>query len=306
MYQCAHLVFHDTTWSAKGNMIARRRFVVTSALALPGLLRAASTRFLALPQSFADLERKNGGRLGVAVLDTGSHRRTGYHADQRFPMCSTFKLLLAAEMLHRADTGGQSPDQPLAIPPLPLLGHSPRTEPHAGGTMTIAELCSAATAESDNTAANVLLGAIGGPAAYTRYARSLGDNVTRLDRNEPTLNTSIAGDLRDTTSPNATVHNLQRLVTGNALQPQSRGQLVQWMVDCNTGHERLRAGFPHEWRSGDKTGSNGEHTTNDIAVTWPTGRAPVFVAVYLTQCPGPETKRGAVIIEVARLVAAAL
>ena len=35
----------------------------------------------------------------VAVLDTLSGERTGHRADERFPMCSTFKLLAAAAAL---------------------------------------------------------------------------------------------------------------------------------------------------------------------------------------------------------------
>ncbi len=283
-------------------MLTRRHFLAAATLALPRLLHAGPARFANLPAAFVAIEQKNGGRLGVAVLDTGSGERAGHRADELFPMCSTFKFLLAAAVLHRVDTQNESLLRQVDLPPRPLLGNSPLTEPHAGQSMTVGALCHAALTRSDNTAANVLLETIGGPGAITGLARSLGDSVTRLDRNEPTLNTSIAGDPRDSTSPTAMAGDLQKLLLGNALAPSSKDQLTQWMEANLTGLDRLRANLPGGWRAADKTGSNGEHTSNDIAVLWPTGRPPIIVTAFITQCAGPETKRAAMLAEIGRLV----
>ena len=100
---------------------------------------------MALPAAFAHLEKTNGGRLGVAVLDTGTGEHVGYRENERFAMCSTFKFLLACAVLHRADSHDESLDREVAIPPRPLLSHSPLTEPFAGKTMTVAALCSNAS-----------------------------------------------------------------------------------------------------------------------------------------------------------------
>lgn len=300
-------------------MLTRRSFLSTSALtafslALPQA-HADEKRniFQRLPQQVAALEKASGGRIGVYALDTGNGKFAGNREDQRFPMCSTFKFLLAAAVLKLVDDGKQSLDQPLPIPnkPLPipnkpLLGHSPLTEPHAGATMSVAALCNAILNQSDNTAANVLLDAIGGPPAITAFARSIGDEFTRLDRNEPDLNSSIDGDPRDTTTPVAMAKNLQRIVLGNTLKPVSRRQITEWMENSLSGLERLRKDMPEGWRAADKTGSNGEHTTNDIAILWPIHRPPVIVTCYITQCPGPETKRGAMIAEVGRFIREAI
>lgn len=283
-------------------MLSRRSFVTLPALALPGLLHATQKRFSALPGAFAHLEHANGGRLGVAVLDTASGKRVGYREDERFPMCSTFKFLLASAVLQRVDRHRETLDRAIAIPPKPLLSHSPLTEPNAGGTMTIAALCHAALTQSDNTAANLLLKCIGGPASITGYARAIGDSVTRLDRMETALNESLAGDPRDTTSPNAMAGDLNSVLLGNVLTPTSRDQLTQWMKANLTGLERLRANLLKGWQAADKTGSNGEHTTNDIAVLWPPGKPPVVIAAYITQCKGPESKRAAMLAEIGRLV----
>jgi beta-lactamase class A len=283
-------------------MLTRRSFIAVSSLALPQFLHAAPERFRSLPAAFARLERANGGRLGAAVLDTATGERAGYRADERFPMCSTFKFLLVSLVLRRVDRHEETLDRPIPVPQKSLVENSPLTEPHAGGAMTIAELCHAALTRSDNTAANLLLETAGGPAGVTGFARSIGDRVTRLDRNEPTVNESRKDDPRDTTSSRAMTEDLRNIFLKNVLTPASVGQLTKWMSEGPSGFDRLRANLPEGWRAADKTGSNGEHTSNDVAMFWPPNRPPVAVAVYITQCPGPENKRAAMLQEIGQMV----
>jgi beta-lactamase class A len=289
-------------------MFTRRHFLSTSAFVAASFTlpkahaEAERNIFQRLPQQVEALEKASGGRIGVYALDTGTGKFAGHREDQRFPMCSTFKFLLAAAVLKRVDDGKESLDRTLPIPNKPLIGHSPLTEPHAGATMSVSALCNAILNQSDNTAANILLEAIGGPPAITAFARSIGDTLTRLDRTETDLNSSIDGDPRDTTTPVAMAKNLQRILLGNTLKSASRRQITEWMENSLSGLERLRKDIPEGWRAADKTGSNGEHTTNDIAVLWPIHHAPVIVTCYITQCPSPETKRGTMIAEIGRYV----
>lgn len=283
-------------------MFSRRTFLATTVLSLPCFLHAGPRRFGKLPAAFAQIEETNGGRLGVAVLDTATGERSEYRADERFPMCSTFKFVLVSAVLQRVDGHQEALDRAVSIPPKPLLFNSPLTEPNAGGTMTIAALCHAALTRSDNTAANLLLETIGGPARITSFSRSLGDTVTRLDRWETSLNESLAGDLRDTTSPGAMAGDLKSVLLGNVLSRPLRNQLTLWMEANLTGLERLRAKLPAGWGAADKTGANGEHTSNDIAVLWPSGKPPIIVTAYITQCTGPESKRAAMLAEIGALV----
>jgi beta-lactamase class A len=278
-------------------MLSRRSFAALPALALPGILRSAT---------FAELEKTQGGRVGVAAVDTATDRQWGHRAEERFPMCSTFKFLLAAAVLQRVDRQQETLERVLEIPPQPLLSNSPLTEPHAGGKMTVADLCHAVLTRSDNTAANLLLERIGGPAGITAFSRAIGDPVTRLDRMEPALNECRDGDPRDTTSPQAMAGDLSSLLLGNVLSPPSRDRLTRWMEACLTGLDRLRSSLPKGWRAADKTGSNGAHTSNDIAVLWPPGRPPVIIAAYITQCAGPESKRAGMLAEIGRLVSESL
>jgi beta-lactamase class A len=287
-------------------MLTRRAFISLAAAStiLPRTMRAST--FATLPAAFQQLEKKNGGRLGVSVLSTANNERTGYRADERFAFCSTFKMLLAATVLHRVDTQMDDLRRQVDVPPKPLIGNSPLTEEHAGGSMTIDALCNAILTRSDNTAANILLETIGGPEYLTAYARSIGDTVTRLDRTETSLNEAKPGDPRDTTSPNAMVANLNTLLLGKALSPDSRDHLTKWMESNVTGLVRIRAKLPKAWRAADKTGSNGENTAGNLLAVWPTNKPPILVAAYITECPGPEDKRNAMLAEIGRLVAEAI
>lgn len=296
-------------------MITRRRFAkgVCAAVAGYGLIaiapkaRAAGGFKPTLADDIARIERESGGRLGVAVLDTGSGARVGHRADERFPICSTFKMLLAAATLARVDAGKERLDRRVRIKASDIVPNSPTTKERVDDVgMTVGELCEAAMIVSDNTAANLLLARLGGPSRITAYARSLGDTVTRLDRYEVALNEAKAGDPRDTTSPAAMLANLDRLVLGNALPPAAKEQLTQWLIANRTGDTRLRAGLPAGWRVGDRTGAGENGTTNDIAVIWPPGRAPILLTTYLTQCPAPTAQRNATLANVARAVAAAM
>ena len=273
------------------------------------LLRSAARAqgpFDALPGEFARIERESGGRLGVAVLDTGSGRRAAHRAGERFPMCSTFKFLAAAALLARVDRGREKLDRRIAYRKSDLVPYSPVTGKYAGSGMTVDSLCEAAVTLSDNTAANLILAALGGPAGLTRFMRAIGDTVTRLDRNEPTLNEARPGDPRDTTTPAAMLQSIDRLLFGAALAAPSRERLAQWLLANKTGDKRLRTGLPQDWRCGEKTGSGGHGTTNDVGAFWLPERKPVIVAAFLTETAADATAREAALASVARAIAAAL
>lgn len=250
----------------------------------------------------AALERRHGGRLGVAILDTGSGRRASYRGNERFLMCSTFKLLLAAAVLKRVDDGIEKLDRRIVFGKDVLLDWAPLTRQHVGTPgMTVSELCEAAITQSDNTAANLLIASIGGPMAVTRYARNLGDRFMTLDRIEPALNPC------DTTTPSAMLGDMQKVLLGDALSQTSRERLTHWLLNCKTGLQSLRAGLPSCWKAGDKTGQwdgNGAGANNDIAILWPPRRKPLLVtAYYMNQTTDP-VGRKAVLAEVGRIVAA--
>jgi beta-lactamase class A len=257
----------------------------------------------ALEAALGTIESSVKGRLGVAVLDLETGLRAGHRTDERFPICSTFKLMLAADILARADRGEENLERRIVFGADRLEEYAPVTRLHTGAPgMSVAELCDAIVTMSDNAAANLLLDIIGGPAGFTAFMRRLGDTVTRLDRNEPSLNEAIPGDLRDTTTPLAMLGDLREVMFGDTLSRGARAQLLAWGVGNRTGDARLRAGVPSDWRVADKTGTGERGTTNDIGVFWPPGREPILVTAYLTQTEAPARERDAAIAEVARAV----
>lgn len=260
-----------------------------------------------LPRRLAEIEARCGGRLGVGVLDTQSGRTVGHRGDERFPMCSTHKALGAAAVLARVDQGDEHLDRRVHFDAEKVLPYSPGTKAHAGAEgMTLAAICEAAVVLSDNTAANLMLDAIGGPAGLTAYLRGLGDDVTRLDRTEPTLNEALPGDPRDTTSPFAMAADLSQFVLGEALTPASREQLTTWLRAGKTGDARLRAGVPQGWRVGEKTGTGDKGTANDAGVLWPPERRAVVVTAFITGSNATLDVQNAAIADVARAVVLAL
>ncbi len=274
--------------------------IFVALLPLTGIARANEPP----EKRLAAIEAKVGGRLGVAVLATDSGRRIEYRAEERFPMCSTFKFLAVAAVLHRADEKQEQLDRFIPYTAADLLEYAPVTREHVGeGGMKVSALCAAAITVSDNTAANLLLKTIGGPEGLTRYARALGDRQTRLDRVEPELNNITLGDERDTTTPAAMLEDLRALLLGEKLSPTSRAHLENWMVENKTGDNLIRAGLPKDWRVGDKTGRGGLGATGDIAIIRPPGKAPLLLAVYeVGSTASPETRYEGV-ASVARLVA---
>jgi beta-lactamase class A len=299
----------DTFQSTPGRgWLTRRSAMVGGALSLPVVAAPWASSQAAGPADaetrLRELEARSGGRIGVAVLDVATGTRAGHRADERFAMCSTFKFLAAACALTRVDRGEERLDRRVAFTEGDLVTYSPVTQGRTGGEgMTVAELAHAAMTLSDNTAANLLLASFGGPAGLTAFIRSLGDEVTRLDRIETALNEATPGDPRDTTTPAAMLECMRRLVTGDALSARSREQLTAWLIANKTGDARLRAGLPKNWRVGDKTGSGGNGATNDIAVAWPPGRGPILVTAYHAEASGSADAHNAVLAEVGRIVA---
>jgi beta-lactamase class A len=260
-----------------------------------------------LREAVAGLEKTTGGRTGVAILDTATGARFAWRGAERFPMCSTFKFVLAGAILSRVDAGRDRLDRAVPVAARDIVPNSPLTATRVGATATVAELCSATVGQSDNAAANLLLAAVGGPAGLTRFVRGIGDRATRLDRTEPALNSAIPGDPRDTTTPEAMAATLRSLTLGTVLKPASRAQLVVWMTAATTGTGRLRAGLSVVWRVADKTGAGENGTDNIVALLWPPSRSrPLLVASYITASPLPLAETNAVHAALARAIAAAV
>ncbi|MFR0672896.1 class A beta-lactamase [Enterobacterales bacterium AW_CKDN230030176-1A_HGKHYDSX7] len=280
------------------------RPVISRRLLLAGAVGGAAALTLpvraddAVHRRLAQLEHDHGRTLGLWALDTGSGQRLAYRADRRFAFCSAFKVVLAGAILHRHQTEPGLLERHVHYDATTLVTYSPITERHLETGLRVADLCAAALQYSDNTAANLLLAQVGGPAGVTAFARRLGDAVFRLDRDEPTLNTALPDDPRDTTTPLAMGMTLQRLLLGEALAVEGRRQLQTWLEGNTTGATRIQAGVPTDWRVGDKTGTGDYGVANDVGIVWPPDRAPWIVAVF-TRGPDPSSPGDSALIAAA-------
>lgn len=241
------------------------------------------------------IERDLGARVGLAIRDSGSDWSISHRADERFLMASTFKTLLCGAVLDRADAGEIDLAEPIAIKAGDILDYAPVTAPMVGNTMTVGALCHAALDMSDNTATNLLIDRIGGPDRVTSFLREIGDPISRVDRREPELNTFSPGDPRDTTSPAAMVATMAALLTGDALTPQSREQLTDWMSTGGVTGALIRASTPAGWHVADRSGS-ADFNRNIVAMVTPPDRKPYFIAIFLSDADADfETRNAAVI-----------
>jgi beta-lactamase class A len=271
------------------DVITRRGFLVGSAVLVAGGVRARADDI------FATIEDRLGGRIGFSALDTHTGQRIRWRADERFAMCSTFKVALAAAVLARIDRRDLLPNHILNFDPTKLLGASRASAQHQDGRISVIEACEGVITVSDNTAANALLDLLGGPTVVTDFFRGLSDQVSRLDRYEMELNANADGDVRDTTTPDAMLHTLQALLLGNVLSDVSRGRLTEWMSNEQNGRSRARAGLPASWRVANKPGTSANGAVNDIGVAWPPQGQPIIFAVY-TNAPRTNTAESEVAI----------
>jgi len=251
------------------------------------------------------IEKETGSRIGVVAIDPGTGNRIEHRPNERFLMCSNYKLLAAAAALERVDRKEDDLDRFVPYTQADILAYAPVTKQHlAEGGMKLGALCEAAIEQSDNTAGNLLLQAIGGPAGLTKFVRSIGDNVTRLDRKEPELN--VSKDELDTTSPAAMCSDLARLITTDLLSGGSRYVLQDWLSKSETGAGLIKAGVPLDWSVWDKTGRSGDGAVNDVAIVYPRNSERIFIAIYTVTPSLSEEKRSEVVANVTREVVGAI
>lgn len=257
-------------------------------------------------QQFADLEQRYDARLGVFAVDTSAGTEVTHRDTERFPMTSTFKGLACGALLHEHSLSSGYFEQVVRFTPEEVVEYSPVTETRVESGMTVAELCAAAITVSDNTAGNQILELLGGPAGFTEFLRSLGDDESHLDRWETELNTAIPGDERDTTTPAHAAANYRSLVLGDTLGAPERDQLEAWLVANTTGSTRIRAGLPAGWKVGDKTGGGSYGTSNDVAIAWTDTGDPIVIAVFTTRSEPNAEADNALLADATKVVLEAL
>lgn len=295
--------------------LTRRQLLMAGAgaVALAACYRGTATADpTGLVSQIGDVERDYNAAVGLFAVDLDSGRTLAHRENDPFALCSTFKTYAAARVLQRDQRGELSLDDRRFVDPAKIVANSPVTEAHAGQQMSLRALCEAALQRSDNTAANLLLETIGGPRAITEFARSIGDERTRLDRWEVELNSAIPGDPRDTTTPRAIGEGYRALLVGAeqapALEDAARRQLESWMLGNTTSVRSLRAGLPAGWTSADKTGAGDYGSTNAVGIAYgPQGQRVLLSVLTRSSADDPAAEwLHPAIAEVTRLAMAEL
>lgn len=288
-------------------MILIRRLI----LLLTTLLFIASA--YAEPDSFwiklTKMEKQADGRIGVYAINTANNQKLQYRANERFPFCSTGKIMVVSAILKASENNPRLLQQKIIYTPndLQRSGYAPITGKWVDKGMSVTELAQAAMEYSDNTALNLLMKILGGPAAVNAYAKSIGDSTFRIDRWEPELNWITSGELRDSTTPQAMGNSLRKLTLGDTLQPPQHQLLLNWLKNNTTGKLKIRAGVPKDWIVGDKTGhkiGDGNYfpIDNDIGVVWPTQCEPIIMIIYFIGNQPDITDHSDLTASVARLI----
>ncbi|PKH07817.1 class A beta-lactamase [Moritella sp. Urea-trap-13] len=255
-----------------------------------------------LNDSLSAIELRTSGRIGAAVLDTENKQIWHYNGDARFPMMSTFKTLACAKMLSASANGELNTSTKILLKSEALIPWSPVTKPLVGSSITVAQACEATMLTSDNTAVNIVLQHVGGPEGVTAFLRDIGDNVTQLDRIEPELNEAKIGDVRDTTTPNAMVNTLNKLLFANVLSNRDKTQLKTWMQDNKVSDPLLRSVLPPGWSIADRSGAGGYGSRGITAVIWHAERQPLIISIYLTETELSMAERNQVIAEIGQQI----
>lgn len=298
---------------------ADRRSVLTGLGALGAAgFAPVPARSTAWDRDIAALEARHGGRIGLAAHSGG--RDIVYNGDARFLYCSSFKLFLAAATLQRADLGRERLERAVTITAADPVGHSPVTRTFVGRDMTVQDLCQATVEVSDNGAANILIRELGGLDAWRRWYRSIGDQVTNVDRMELALNRPDG--VKDTTTPIQTLANLQAVyrapdqtsavarpthpLDGALLRPRSLDLLDAWLVASPTGPGRIKGGVGPGMVVAHKTGTSGTGHVIDIGMVRPVVGAPAFIAVYVEAAAATPEQREALVANTTRIALTAL
>ncbi len=263
---------------------------------------ANSYDFRGLEQEVVTIEQSLSGHLGVAVLDSDGNSLWSYKGADRVPLTSTFKTIACAKLLHDAETGSRVLSDTVRIDPASLQAYSPVTRHLAGDRISFGEACSATMMTSDNTAANIVLEAVGGPHQVTRFLRGAGDDVSRLDRMEPELNESEPGDIRDTTTPNAMAKVLYELLFGTTLSAVGKMQLRDWMSSNQVAGDLLRSVLPQGWDIADRSGAGGHGSRSITAVVWPRPNTPIIITIYISETNASFKQRNHAIATVGALI----
>jgi beta-lactamase class A len=287
-----------------------------------------------------------GEEVGVAVTDVETGWTAGVDADRPYPQQSVSKLWVAIAVLKAVDAGLITVDDWVTMTDAdrsvffqPLVAKIGRN----GYPIQIRGLLRRAIIESDNSANDKLMQAVGGPDGVGQALTEMGLTDVKVGAYERDLQARTAGmtwrpeygrdwnfqharerlpmgvrkaamdaylaDPLDGTSPAAITQTLADLHRGKLLSATSTDLLIGLMEEARTGPRRLKGGLPRGWKIAHKTGTGQDFQgfsagINDVGLlTAPDGRV-YAVAVMMRKARKGVTHRLAFMQSISRAVVA--
>ncbi len=281
-----------------------RAFALLLTLATP---LAAQTP---LNRQIAEIAKDAKGTVYVACSLPGTKLDCGLNEHGHPPMQSTFKFPLAMAVLHLIELGKLQLDQPVRFLKSDRSAtYSPLQDefPEAGVDVPLRKLIKLSVETSDNSATDIELRLIGGPAVLQQYLDSLGFSAIHQQDNERTLHGDQQLQYRDYAEPAAMVALLRLLADHSPLNPEHTTLLNTWMLEATSGPQRIKGLLPTGTPVAHKTGSSGEEfgmipATNDVGlITLPDGRR-LAVAIFVTDAHADQGTCEAVIARIAQAI----
>lgn len=243
--------------------------------------------------------------MGVVATNTGTGVSISYNPDRQFGYASSLKVFAAAQFLRSVQGPARDELVRWTAEDVHAAGYSPATSQHIDDGLTYAQLAEVAVRDSDNTAMNLVLKRIGGPAGLAAAFAELGDTTTEVVDYEPNLNTITPGSTGNTTTAKAFTGSLMKFLDGSTLSLTDTNLLVGWLSNNPTGDTLIRAGAPTGWIVADKSGGAGP-IRNDVATVERPGGPSIVISVLTTRNDPDTAYDDTLVAKTASVVLAAL
>ncbi len=275
------------------------------------------------------------GEVGVAIKHLESGTEVLVNADKTYPMASTYKVPVLAEIFFQRGEGRLSLEERVEITPADV---------HPGGTiallldgpglqMSIFNLINLMMRVSDNSAADILINKVGADHVTMRM-HGLGLDSIRVDRttlemilDQSGLDYATYGNLplaqlrerldavdaqtaarandrfnkteKDVATPRDMNRLLEKIFRGEIVDRASSDEIIEFMSHSFIGQTRIPALLPEGTRVAHKTGTIGGSTNDTGIVYLPDGRH-LLVTIFTRDAKAASAERERVIAQISK------
>lgn len=273
-------------------------------------------RFDALQQEVQTYVDGQPGEVGVAVIRNGKESFS-VNNERMYPMMSVFKFHQAVAVADLLEAEGLPVSTTVYVRKEDLHENtwSPMLDKYRGkeGLIPISELLTYTLQWSDNNACDILFDQIVPVDETDGHLRMLGLSDFSISSNEREMHGNEAACYENWSSPMATAELMDKLFVRGVPTAGPRAFVVQTMMDCETGQNRL----PAAWKGtavkyGHKTGTgirnaNGAYiAVNDCGFAFLPNGDRYVIAVFIKDWRGEVEAAEAVIAHISKLVYAGM